>query len=427
MLLNMNRRLSCAAVCCLLLICLFAGCECTHTDVLQPEPEPEYPVARLGPDLTSRVGSYVILDGSASTPGKNRELTKYEWGQLPDNPMERFLISGLRDSTNLTGFEEPGFYRYTLSIRNDAGVLSEPDTVAVEVPPRENMLFEDPALEVHVRYWSKYPEGELTDNFLMSVDSVDNARIITQDVTSLAGIERCKNLRWLGMGFGPLTDLSPLRGLTNLEHLNLTQCHTITDISPLWRLNKLKSLELTSNKISDISPLLGMSQIVQLYLSHNIINNISSLQLMDKLEVLHITESSISDISVLADKDSLRVLFLMAGNISDISALANKKKMEYMILDLNNISDISPIRDSINLAVLHMANNKIEDISALQDMVHLSRLILWNNNITDIKPLVDNSGIGQGDIVSLSGNPLNELSINTYIPQLQARGVDVTY
>ena len=48
------------------------------------------------------------------------------------------------------------------------------------------------------------------------------------------------------------------------------------------------------------------------------------------------------------------------------------------------------------------------------------------NQITNIKPLVDNPGIGKGDIVGLDGNPLNEKSINEYIPALQARGVHVT-
>ncbi len=41
--------------------------------------------------------------------------------------------------------------------------------------------------------------------------------------------------------------------------------------------------------------------------------------------------------------------------------------------------------------------------------------------------LVDNSGLQDGDLVSLSFNPLSELSRTTHIPALQARGVTVTW
>ena len=47
------------------------------------------------------------------------------------------------------------------------------------------------------------------------------------------------------------------------------------------------------------------------------------------------------------------------------------------------------------------------------------------NQIIDIYPLIQNSGIDNGDIVDLSHNPLNETTINTYIPQLESRGVNV--
>jgi len=50
-----------------------------------------------------------------------------------------------------------------------------------------------------------------------------------------------------------------------------------------------------------------------------------------------------------------------------------------------------------------------------------------DNQIGDVKPLVDNTGLGDGDEVWLSENPLSEQSINEYIPALEARGVTVYY
>jgi len=40
---------------------------------------------------------------------------------------------------------------------------------------------------------------------------------------------------------------------------------------------------------------------------------------------------------------------------------------------------------------------------------------------------VDNEGLSEWDRVDLRGNPLSAESLNTLIPQLQARGVQVLY
>jgi hypothetical protein len=41
--------------------------------------------------------------------------------------------------------------------------------------------------------------------------------------------------------------------------------------------------------------------------------------------------------------------------------------------------------------------------------------------------LVSNSGLSEGDLVFLGGNPLSSTSTNVYIPQLEKRGVKVYY
>ena len=74
-----------------------------------------------------------------------------------------------------------------------------------------------------------------------------------------------------------------------------------------------------------------------------------------------------------------------------------------------------------------MDSNQITEISALITLENLSSLYLSGNQIADIYPLIQNNGIGNGDRANLSNNPLSETSINIYIPQLEARGVTVTY
>ena len=60
-------------------------------------------------------------------------------------------------------------------------------------------------------------------------------------------------------------------------------------------------------------------------------------------------------------------------------------------------------------------------------LINLIELSLENNSISDISPLVANAGLGSGDTVSVSENPLNHASINIHIPALQSGGVEVYF
>ncbi len=76
---------------------------------------------------------------------------------------------------------------------------------------------------------------------------------------------------------------------------------------------------------------------------------------------------------------------------------------------------------------LGLSDNSISDVSALSELTNLEDLDLALNNISDIAPLVANMGLGSGDEVDVRRNPLSATSLNTYIPTLQNRGVDVRY
>jgi hypothetical protein len=58
--------------------------------------------------------------------------------------------------------------------------------------------------------------------------------------------------------------------------------------------------------------------------------------------------------------------------------------------------------------------------------MNLETLHLGWNSISDISSLVQNNGLSVGAVVSLTLNPLSTMSVDVYIPQLVARGVDVS-
>ena len=138
-------------------------------------------------------------------------------------------------------------------------------------------------------------------------------------------------------------------------------------------------------------------------------------------------QNQISDISPLANLTNLTALLLEHNQISDISPLADLTSLTELYLAYNQISDISPLADLTSLTRLYLRDNQISDISPLANLTSLTELGLDENQIRDIRPLVENPGLGAGDRVSLRNNPLSDTSLNTYIPQLQARGVIVYY
>jgi len=145
------------------------------------------------------------------------------------------------------------------------------------------------------------------------------------------------------------------------------------------------------------------------------------------LASLSAAERNISDLSGLEHATSLTQLDLRDNRISDISTLADITNSSRLFLCGNNISDISPLASLTSLTKLLLTSNQISDISPLANLTYLKRLHLYSNQMSDISALVQNEGLSTGDLIDLRWNPLSSDSINIYIPQLEARGVEVLH
>ena len=91
------------------------------------------------------------------------------------------------------------------------------------------------------------------------------------------------------------------------------------------------------------------------------------------------------------------------------------------------ISDLTGLEFATNLTHLALSSNSISDISPLEGLTKLTVLNLEYNAISDLSPLVANLGLGNGSEVNVRRNPLNPASINTHIPALLNRGVNVSH
>lgn len=122
-------------------------------------------------------------------------------------------------------------------------------------------------------------------------------------------------------------------------------------------------------------------------------------------------------------KTGAAVLNLVGMNISDLSGLQNFSRTNVLQLSFNSVSDLSPL-EHLPLGLLGLDHNQITDISPLATLSGLVELDLQDNRISDISPLLSISSL---QTVNLENNPLSPDSLNKYIPELNARGVSVSY
>ncbi len=91
------------------------------------------------------------------------------------------------------------------------------------------------------------------------------------------------------------------------------------------------------------------------------------------------------------------------------------------------ITNLEGLQYATGLFSLELEGNNVGNISVLAGLYNLSLVSLAGNKIADILPLTLNEGLGEGDQVNLSGNPLSSISRSVYIPALEARGVEVVF
>lgn len=159
-----------------------------------------------------------------------------------------------------------------------------------------------------------------------------------QNLESLVGLWNLKNLKklhWHECNWDEISDLSELTSLEylslsnsqgdeelglnidaisdliNLKHLDLSFCETIFDFSPIKNLTKLVQLDLTDCKIDDLE-LSDLNNLKTLKLSGcKSLWNIESLSKLNNLENLYLDGClNIEDLGPIANLENLKILDL---------------------------------------------------------------------------------------------------------------------
>jgi hypothetical protein len=185
-----------------------------------------------------------------------------------------------------------------------------------------------------------------------------------------------------------------------LEHLHAGD-QGILNLTGMENITGLLSADLGGNRIADISPLSELTS----------------------LETLGLFGNAITDISPVAGLTNLWLLEASNNGISDLSPLSGLTNLGHLGVAANRVTDVSPLAGLVGLETLGLGNNfLLSDIGALVWLTSLREVFLVNNgSLSDISALLNNAGIGAGDVVELWGTSVSCTDVAT----LQSKGASV--
>jgi uncharacterized protein (TIGR03067 family) len=348
-------------------------------------------------DKTTLHGTYT-LDASkkphtldiALTDGPDKGKKKLGIYEISDKHLKICLaaVGGARPTefkagkgVNLESWERPS----ATAAKAPAG-KKKTMAVAPAAPPAPiPSPFKDKNLEAAVRGSLHQPTGDLTDSNLLNVYILEAPG---KNISSLAGLEKCKNLSLLKLTKNHVTDLTPLSGLTNLQSLDLAD-NKISNIAPLAGLTKLQYLELSNNQVAKIDALAGLTAMNSLYMGNN--------------------------------------------QIADLGPVAKLTKLWTLSLPKNHITSIAPITSLTRLSTVDLSDNAITDLAPLSKFKEINLLMLERNKISDLTPLINllkadaqgDKRIGPFLELYLSGNPLSDTAKGSQTQALKSFGVRI--
>ena len=188
-------------------------------------------------------------------------------------------------------------------------------------------------------------------------------------------------------------------------------------------------LGLSDNGLDDSSlqHLAGLTGLWNLFLGYNEIGDITPLANMHELRSLDLSGNSLQDIATVSNFRKLTRLYLTEVAVSDIGPLQHLTELEVLALTATRVRNLAPLAGLPRLRELGFGLNSVTDASLFDGLTSLSLLGLWSNQISDLTPFVVGSIMADDGHLMLSGNPLSYDAIYDDIPQLEGRGMTVSF
>jgi len=199
-------------------------------------------------------------------------------------------------------------------------------------------------------------------------------------------ITRLCNLSALDFRGTPVSDLTPLQGLTSLTLLSLRDT-PVSDLTPLQGLTSLVSLDLSGTPVSDLTPLQGLTSLTWLSLRGTPVSDLTPLQGLTLLTSLDFSGTPVSDLTLLQGLTSLTSLSLRGTPVSDLTPLQGLTSLVSLDLISTQVSDLTPLQGLTSLVSLDLSGTRVSDLEPLAGLIALQTLDVSRTQVRDLSVL----------------------------------------
>lgn len=224
-----------------------------------------------------------------------------------------------------------------------------------------------------------------------------------------------------------LADITVAEFRLKLKQLRLNN-PSITNLAGLEYAESLESLIVTDVNLYTNEPVTHMPNLRILILDRCGLY-VLRLDDMPDLQTLHVRDGFIEDLRDLRNTPNLANLAVDGNPIQnrEVIAIGGLTEIYHLSLASTPISDIDALHQLAKTRFLYLQNTYIEDVASLGKMPKLEVVDIGNTRVTNLKPLVDNAGVGAGDVIYAKGLDLDRETLCNHIPDLIARGAAVYY
>ena len=180
--------------------------------------------------------------------------------------------------------------------------------------------------------WPYYIESLEGLQYATSAKMIDigyTANIEGKKIDSVEPLAPLTQLEILYLKQDGIADISPLKGLVNLQELNLSGNYDIADISAVKDMKKLVMLDISTNSVKDLTPIEGLTSLERLNAANNEISELPDMSNLEKLTAVDLSENQLTNVDELAKLTNLEEINLSGNDgLTDITALAALTSLE---------------------------------------------------------------------------------------------------
>ncbi|MEC9071913.1 MAG: hypothetical protein VX938_06010, partial [Myxococcota bacterium] len=178
-------------------------------------------------------------------------------------------------------------------------------------------------------------------------------------LTDLSPVAGHTSILHLKIQLFPITDLSPLETLVNLEVLDIMDCSHLEDVTPLSKLTRLRRLKMDGcSGLTDLSPLAGCASLHEgIEVQGGRLRDTSIEPKQDGGEHPEITGWSVVPVLYSRHPDLGKVTHLnlnRADNLVDLKALEGMGALEELEARCDNLSDLTGLSHCPKLSLLDL-------------------------------------------------------------------------